>query len=429
MLNLSASLIVYLIEMLIAYTVFAYIGDRRHSILVTFLIGAIIFGSGATVNYLFSNTVWINVLYTLIITFLFAVSGFHIKMRSAAAYSALMTVLSLAFEFATIFFVSAFAGAGVADYNSDFLVLVIEAAVSKTLYFVSCIILLGFLRNADSVLDRIPISFYLYPGCALFAFLVFWYICSHEALSRSSQLYLAYTSIILLASTVVLFITYRHNVEKDSEYIRIKSENKRLQTEKVYYDILERQNQQLMLYAHDAKNHLAAIQNLSTDPRINDYVQRLTDQLKSYTNNCHSGNIILDVLINKYVTECELRGVSFAYDVKLCNLSDVEDIDLVAILGNLLDNALTSAERSAEKKMSIATTWRNSYSIIIITNSCDQDPVSMDGHLFTTKEDKKLHGFGLKSVSRTLKKYQGDYNWEYDSVNHSFVITVMIIAQ
>ena len=428
MLNLTASIIVYIIEMLIAYIVFTYIGDRKHSVLLTFLIGAIIFGSGALVNHLFSNTVWINVLFTLLITFLFAVSGFQIKVRPAAVYAALMTVLSLALEFATIFFVSGIAGTGVTDYNSNFLVLVIETAVSKTLYFVSCIILLRMLRSEDSVIDRIPVSFYLYPGCALFAFLVFWYICSHEVLGRSSQFYLAYTSIMLLASTIVLFISYRHNVEKDSEYIRIKSENKRLQTEKVYYDILERQNQQLMLYAHDAKNHLSAIQNLSTDPRIDDYVQKLTTQLRSYTDNCHSGNIILDVLINKYTTECELRGVSLAYDVKLCNLSEVEDIDLVAILGNLMDNALASAERSTEKKMSLATTWRNSYSVIVITNSCDQDPVTMGEHLFTTKEDKKLHGFGLKSVRRTLKKYQGDYNWEYDSVNHSFVITVMIAA-
>ena len=428
MLNLSTSLVVYLIEMLIAYIIFSYVSDKKHTNAVILLLGTAIFGSGAVVNYLFSNTVWINVLYTLIINFLFAVVCFQIKVRAAAIYSALMVVLSLAFEFATIFFVSAIADANVTEYNSDFLMLAIETAVSKTLYFVSCIILLRFFQSTDSTLDRIPFTFYLYPFNTLLVFLVFWYICTHEVLGRSSQMLLAYISVLLLASTVILFITYRHNVEKDSEYIRIKSENKRLQTEKSYYEILEHQNHQLMIYAHDAKNHLAAIKNLSADPRINEYVQKLSTQLKSYTSTCHSGNITLDVLINKYVTECELRGVSFSYDVRLCNLSGVEDIDIVAILGNLMDNALTSAEQSSAKKMSIATTWRNSYNVIIISNSCDCAPVSMGEQLFTTKEDRKLHGFGLKSVKRTLKKYQGDFSWEYNSTNHIFIVTVMVGA-
>ena len=86
------------------------------------------------------------------------------------------------------------------------------------------------------------------------------------------------------------------------------------------------------------------------------------------------------------------------------NLSGVEDIDVVAILGNLLDNALAAAERSAEKCMSLETTWRNSYGVIVITHSCDEAPPSSGERLFSTKEEPKLHGFGLKSVQRTLKK-------------------------
>lgn len=426
MLNIFSSLVVYLIEMLIAYIVFSYVSSRKRPFVIVLLIGIIIFGSGATVNYVFSNTVWLNVIYTVTIIFLFAISCFRINVRTAALYAFLMTVLSLAFEFATIFIISALAGGEVTDYNSDFLILVIETAICKTLYFVSCIILLRFLRSTDSILDRIPASFYLYPLSTLLAFLVFWYICSHEVLSGSSQIFLATASIMLLASTVILFITYRHNVEKDSDYIRIKSDNERLITEKAYYDVLEHQNQQLMIYAHDTKKHLAAIQNLSTDPIIDDYVQKLSSQLKSYTAVCHSGNTILDVLVNKYVTECELRKVSFFYDVRQCNLIEVEDIDIVAILGNLLDNALTSAEQSAEKSMSIATTWRNNYSVVIIKNSCDHEPKVSGNLLLSTKSDRAIHGFGLRSVKNKLKNYQGDYSWEFDSSTHQFIVTVMI---
>lgn len=206
----------------------------------------------------------------------------------------------------------------------------------------------------------------------------------------------------------------------------MKSENQRLQTEKSYYDILEQQNQQLMVYAHDTKKHLAAIQSLNTDPSIERYIKALSDQLKSYSSNCHSGNMMLDIIINKYVLDCERRSILFDYYVKSCNLKHVEDIDLVAILGNLMDNALTAAEQSERRIVSLETTVRNGYSVVVISNSCDVAPNTHGGQLVTAKEDKKLHGYGLKSVHKTLKNYHGDYSWEYNDLERIFVVTVMI---
>jgi hypothetical protein len=48
------------------------------------------------------------------------------------------------------------------------------------------------------------------------------------------------------------------------------------------------------------------------------------------------------------------------------------------------------------------------------------------GQLVTSKDDKKLHGFGLKSVAKTLKRYNGDFSWEYNELYHEFIVTVMI---
>ena len=45
-----------------------------------------------------------------------------------------------------------------------------------------------------------------------------------------------------------------------------------------------------------------------------------------------------------------MRNIHFEYDVKLCNLNEVEDIDLVAILGNLIDNAVSAAENPVKSE-------------------------------------------------------------------------------
>ena len=425
MLNFAASSLVYFFELLIAYLVFSCISDKKHSFTFIFLIGFLLYESGALLNLLTANTVWVNFLYTMVLNFCFAISCFHIRFSSAIIYAILMNIFSVSFEFATIFAVSAISGDGITEYNFDLSLLLMETAISKTLYLISCVVLIR-IRRSGPVFDRVPRSFYFFPLCVLFSLISFWYISAHESLGHFDQMLLSVTSMVLFGATVLLFITYQHGLERDLEYMRIKSENERLQLEKAYYDILERQNQQLMIYSHDTKNHLAAIRSLSSDPGIDEYINKLLHQLTDYTNNCHSGNKILDVIINKYVTEAELRGVDFGYDIKSCNLGSVEDTDLVSILGNLMDNALTAAEKSDGKHMLLETTTRNSYSVIIISNSCNARPEARESRLLTTKEDKRLHGFGLKSVKNTLEKYGGDYSWDYYEDRQLFVVTVMI---
>lgn len=424
MVNSFTPFIINFFEMLIDYVTLTYLSPRRKSAEITLLIGFFLFESGAFVNLLFSNTIWINSIYILFITVAFALICFKLKFRAAAIYAVLMSVLLAATEFITIFVVSALTDKGLTDYNSNQSLLLIEVTISKSLYLSACILLVHFLKF--KMIEKFPRNFFIYPISTLIALISLWYICENESLLYSSQILLSVISLVLLSSTLALFIVYRHNVERESKTIRIKSENERLKTEKTYYDILERQNQQLMIYAHDTKKHLAAIQSLNTDPEISEYISKLSDELASYTNNCHSGNKTLDIMINKYSTECEMRGISFEYDVKACNLREVEDIDLVAILGNIMDNALTASEKSSEKKISLDTTWRNSYSVIIVTNSCDNEPNSFDRQLITTKENQKLHGYGLKSVAKTLKKYNGDFNWKYEAENKIFIATVMI---
>lgn len=171
---------------------------------------------------------------------------------------------------------------------------------------------------------------------------------------------------------------------------------------------------------------MAAIQALNDDPQIGDYVKRLSEQLSDYTHSCHSGNKLLDVMLHKYAIDCEMRGVCFEYDVKVCNLSQLDDIDLVAILGNLLDNAVTAAEKSERKRISLNTVHRNSYSVLIVSNSCDVPPKQSGARLVSTKTDGSIHGFGMKSVAKTIRKYQGDYEWEYDAERNIFTVTVMV---
>lgn len=424
MLNPVVSAIVYFCEMLIAYIFLSNLAERRYDTLKCLLIGVCLFTICAAFNLISLNSVVVNALAMPTIHFLFAFLCFRLRFYSAVFYSAILCTLCAALEFATIFAASAMFGGAIKDYNNDPMLLIMELSISKTIYFIISLFLSRIMK-VPQYSGKLPLSIFLYPIITQICLVILFYLCVVASIAPVHRFLFSVVSVLMFVSTVLLGFTYQHQIEKDNEYMRVNHMLSQLQIEKNYYDILAQQNQQLMIYAHDAKNHLAAIRALNTDPLINGYISKLSDQLEHYSRNCHSGNKLLDVIINRYVVECDQEGITFDYDVKLYNLKDIEDVDLVSILGNLMNNAIEAAKQTKEKKIYFETTKRNRYHVLLIRNS-SLPPKKENDRLITSKKDHTLHGFGLKSVANTLRRYNGDLQWDYDNTSNTFIMTVMI---
>lgn len=425
MLNPFFSFLVYQAEMIISYIFFTSIYEHRYTPIKRLLIGSLLFSIGSGINILFHNNGYVNIAATLIINILFSKICFDATLYKSLFYSSLLGIINAVVEVTVVSFISYSSGNAFKDYNNDFFLAIFLAVTIKTIYFLVILILIKVIHPEENQ-NTYPVTFLIYPICASVCQGIFWNICSMPNTNYTTQFLLSLASACIFISSILLFVTYSHQLKATSLSLQMKGELNRLQTERSYYQILDQQNQQLMIYAHDAKKHLAAIQSLNSDPQINDYVSKLSQQLFDYTRNCHSGNKLLDVMLHKYTVDCELRRIRFEHDVKVCNLSQLEDIDLVAILGNLLDNAVAAAEQSESKWVMLNTVHRNAYSVIILSNSCDTQPKQTGGRLISTKSDTSLHGFGLKSVTKTISKYQGDFEWSYDAEKHVFTVTVMI---
>lgn len=413
--------------MLISYSFFSQIGNKKAPTLYCLLIGAFLFETGALVDIFFSDYFfWLNTVYFSIINFLFAISCFKIKSSRAIFYSVILDIFSTALEIVSIFLISVITHTEITEYLNNLSFFILDASISKTLYFLTCLILVRFIKKEKADI-KFPIVLYLYPMVIVGTLLVFWSICANSDISGSQQIALALVSAALFISIVILFISYQHSIEKDNELFQLQNEFDMLEADKTYYEILEKQNQELMIYAHDTKKHLTAIRELNENPIIDEYVSIMTDDLKAHTSSCHSGNHLLDVIINKYDTECKIKSIDFSFDVTLCSLSIVSSYDLVTILNNLLDNAIEAAVNSESKFVSLFTNHINTFDVIVVSNSCDKSPLSANGELKTTKRNKNYHGFGMKSIKKALKKYDGDLDWEYDRNSKIFTITVMIL--
>ena len=69
----------------------------------------------------------------------------------------------------------------------------------------------------------------------------------------------------------------------------------------------------------------------------------------------------------------------------------------------------------------------NLFLIIRITNSSATAPAIKDGSVVTSKVDRRLHGWGLRSVKAAVEKYQGTMEIEYSDL--VYTVDVMLFYQ
>ena len=82
-----------------------------------------------------------------------------------------------------------------------------------------------------------------------------------------------------------------------------------------------------------------------------------------------------------------------------------------------MDNAIEACKRitdsSMAKEIKLSMNYRDKYIIIVITNTCDK-PRKIGRFYKSSKPSPELHGIGLQSIERTVKKYNGNMVIKYD---------------
>ncbi len=235
-----------------------------------------------------------------------------------------------------------------------------------------------------------------------------------------------FLSVISIVACCYIFVYYQELLERENKIKDLETQKKIENIDKTYFEILEKNNEDLKIFTHDIKNHLMHISSLSESEEVKAYINDLCGTVTAFGSNVISKNKTLDIIINKYSIICESKKIKLNFDTKTENLSFVESTDLTTLLNNLLDNAVEAAENSSERFIDVKISLNeHNMKVLTIINSCDKEPVTNNGKLVTTKENSSTHGLGIKSVKRTLKNYNGDFEWFYDKEKKEFKVIVL----
>ena len=419
-------LLVYVFESIIAYVYFSDNYEIKIKLAYSILLSLGLYLIGFAVNYIDKNSLAINLLTFFIINVVYCKLSFNISWISGIFHSSILLAIMFISEMIVEYIASYLLNIPIDAYKNSLSALIILGITCKALYLIICkLISLCFSYKRNNAVNDMKKAFmlFLYPVMITVTLTLLFYVSSYYSLSKRINMICAVISVLSLALCCFIFIYNQALQKQENEFAELKTQQMKNEIDMQYLDLLEMKNREMQILTHDYKNHLAAIRDMSSSEEVAEYIDKMNDEIKTANSACHSGNHTLDILINKYVTECYSKNIDFTFDVKLCNLSYVESFDLVTILGNALDNALESAEKSEAKKISFLTKRVNTYDTVIIENSCDNPP---DSKLKTTKKNKGSHGLGMKSIAKTLKKYGGDYEWEYSQTDKQFKLTIIL---
>lgn len=177
---------------------------------------------------------------------------------------------------------------------------------------------------------------------------------------------------------------------------------------------------------HDLKHQIRALKKVDAKER-GEYIDELENAIDIYDAVVETGNEVLDTILSEKSLNCEHRHIRLSCIVDASHLDFMSTLDIYALLGNALDNAIENVSRYPdEEKRVISLTIKavGDFLSIQTNNYCEERP-KMTGDLpVSTKRDREYHGFGLKSMRHIAEKYGGSLAVSVE--NHVFTLQILL---
>lgn len=194
---------------------------------------------------------------------------------------------------------------------------------------------------------------------------------------------------------------------------------------------MKQQYEEIHMIRHDMKHAYSVISTLLLEGKYDEavkYVQGSSESISSAEMIIDVGNDFVNAILNSKMSLAKTKGIEV-----LCgaakNLEGVEDEDLCALLGNMLDNAIEACVLCERDKRMIEVNIA-SYSkqiVITVSNTVEGDVLKGNRDLSTTKKEAGNHGFGVESIRQIAKKYEG--NARFYQENSVFYCKVLLLRR
>ena len=415
----------YFSEWLIVYSYGKSIFEKRnkYAIYLTILLYAVLM----LVYKYITNVEIFNLLFTLVCNVFCLYIGFKSTFKSSFFHGIILVITQFVSEVVSIYAISLVSSSANNSYTENSVIYMTDVIISKILYFAISRFLLKFSNKENSAASWGRwFSLSILPISSLFIILVIRILTNGLTFSLSNSIICILSIVLLLISNIIVYLIYEKAEKSNQKLIELELVNQKNDIDMQYLELLEKKNETMNIMAHDYKNNILTISNMSDSNEVKEYIDNMVGEIAKYNRIAKTQNRLLDVILSKYTDICNDKGIKFEADIMTDNLGFINSYDISSLFNNILDNAVEAASLSSNKYINLEiTNSLNSYHRVIATNSCDNEPHNEKGKLITTKKNKDAHGFGTKSIRKIVNKYDGELQWEYNNELRQFKLIII----
>ena len=227
-------------------------------------------------------------------------------------------------------------------------------------------------------------------------------------------------SLVMCAVYAVVFSNISY-MKKDAEAELIRQNAEHFSSRLSVLQDAEDTNRRLR---HDMRHHIdtiAAYAKTGDSAAILAYIGEYGNEISEAAVKQYSVNRTVNSILSVYAGKAEENGIGFSARCNVTKELKMREIDIIALLGNLLENALHACQGSGKenKRIEIYIRLQNKRLLILCNNTCSDDLQLADG--LPVKKS-----IGISSILSVCRKYDGnlDYRMENETCSACAVLNL-----
>lgn len=207
-------------------------------------------------------------------------------------------------------------------------------------------------------------------------------------------------------SLLIILVSMSHLRETDSQR-RAQVAAQMLHSEQRRYEQDKQVHDAINIKCHDIRHQIAAL----GEDAYGGELRKIGKLVDVYDAAPRTHCAALDVVLAGKTLSCNTQGIALTCLADGRRLGFMEDCDIYALFGNIMDNAIEAAslvEDEQRRMISLTVLTSGELMRIEALNFFSGELSFEEGLPVTTKLDRDYHGFGTRSIRTLTEKYGGD---------------------
>lgn len=192
-----------------------------------------------------------------------------------------------------------------------------------------------------------------------------------------------------------------------------------LHQEREQYKLSKENIELINIKCHDLKHQIRL-------QRDNLNIEEIENAIKIYDSTVKTGNDVLDTILTEKSLFCERNKIMLNCVGNSKDLVIMDKSDIYSLFGNIVQNAIDSVNEieDLDKRFIKLDIHSQKGMLLIREENYFKEKPKFENGIPITQKDKKFHGFGVKSMMRVVKKYDGVLTFKLE--DERFVLNIAL---